>query len=414
MFLNMIQDWAGWVLMLFSFGIVLMWKHVRSDTKVVNAIWFCLLLRHAVTLYNTYVSTVVGAGMDAVTMHKIGVAMAASEWDYGLGSGLIVYAHSLGFLYRAFGASFFFGDELSVLAFTLSCVVLVKLVDLLDMRPFRVGIILIFGLLPSAVIFMSVTLRESWQALFFLLSVYWAIRLRKRPSVLIGSFLLMSAFCLSLLHNYLSRYVICFILISIYWGILGRKKGVRWARHVRFLFAGLLVACLIILAQKMELLMTVEQILELSKGFRYGAVTFANARTFYGEMLDTSSMFGFVTTIPIVFVQYMFTPFPWQVENVKDIYALLESMLRFVLLFFAVYSWRRSSGEVRSYYSFLFIVVLGLELMWALGTVNWGTAMRHHVPGYSVIVLLGAPGLILFMRKLQFGIFGRGKVSDIL
>jgi hypothetical protein len=106
----------------------------------------------------------------------------------------------------------------------------------------------------------------------------------------------------------------------------------------------------------------------------------------------------------------MFAPFPWQVENVKDIYALLESMLRFVLLFFALSSWRRSSGEVRSCYGFLLIVVLGMELMWALGTVNWGTAMRHHVPGYGVIVLLGAPRLILFMQKLQFGI-ARGKVS---
>jgi predicted RND superfamily exporter protein len=76
-----------------------------------------------------------------------------------------------------------------------------------------------------------------------------------------------------------------------------------------------------------------------------------------------------------------------------DIYALLESMLRFVLLFFAVSSWRRSSGEVRSYYDFLLIVVLGMELMWALGTINWGTATRHHVPGHSVIVLLGVPWL---------------------
>jgi hypothetical protein len=110
----------------------------------------------------------------------------------------------------------------------------------------------------------------------------------------------------------------------------------------------------------------------------------------------------------------MFAPFPWQVENVKDVWALLESMLRFVLLFFAVSSWRRSSGEVRSYYGFLLIVVLGLELVWALGTANWGTAIRHHVPGYGIIVLLGVPGLTLFIRKLQFGIFGRRKASGEL
>jgi hypothetical protein len=120
---------------------------------------------------------------------------------------------------------------------------------------------------------------------------------------------------------------------------------------------------------------------------------------------------GLVKTIPLIFVYYMFAPFPWQVGSVRDIYALIESMLRFVLLFSAVSSWRRSSGEARSYYGFLLIVVLGMELVWALGTINWGTATRHHILGYSVIVLLGAPGLILFMRRLHFGMFGCRKVS---
>jgi hypothetical protein len=110
----------------------------------------------------------------------------------------------------------------------------------------------------------------------------------------------------------------------------------------------------------------------------------------------------------------MFAPFPWQVGNIKDVCALLESMLRFALLFFAVSSWRRSSGEARSYYNFLFIIFLGMELMWALGTINWGTAIRHHVPGYSVLVLLGAPGLILFMRELHFGMFGCRKDITML
>jgi hypothetical protein len=153
--------------------------------------------------------------------------------------------------------------------------------------------------------------------------------------------------------------------------------------------------------------------LEEGAGFRYAAATI-QGRTTYGIMLDTSSVLGLVKTIPTVFVYYMFAPFPWQVKNVLDIHALLESMLRFALLLSALFSWRRSSGEVRSYYSFLFIVVLSLELVWALGTINWGTAIRHHVPGYGVIVLLGAPGLILFMRELNIGIFGRRKVSGEL
>jgi len=421
MFLNMMQDWAGWLLMLFSFSIVLMWKHVRSDTKVVYAIWFCMVLHHAVAYLNVYnpdessfwnVYIPDASGFHGDGAHFAG--LSEPEWKFRIGgviSGSTIYVQSLGYCYRAFGSSHFFGKELSVLAFVLSCVVLVKLVDLLALRRFRVGIILLFGLLPSAVIFMSVTLRESWQALFFLLSVYWAIRLWKQPGILNVSFLLISASCLALTHHGLSKYVMYLIVISVYWGIFGRKKNVRWARHLRFLFAGLLVACVIILTQKAGCFMTVEQALESAAGLRRALLRYEDVRSVYSFMLDTSSVLGLVKTLPMIFVQYMFAPFPWQVENVKDVYALLESMLRFVLLCFAVSSWRRSSGEVRSYYGFLLIAVLGMELVWALGTVNWGTAVRHHIPGYGVIVLLGAPRLILFMRKLKFGIFARGEVS---
>ena len=159
------QDWAGWLLMIFSFCVVLMWKHIRSDTKLVHAIWFCLVLHHAVAFLNAYVGPVIGADMDACSFHKYAVDISLLDdhvWDYAsFSSGRAVYTDCIGLFYRFIGSSILFGAELSVLAFVLSCVVLVKLVDLLGLGRFRVVIILLFGLLPSAMIFMSVTLRTS-------------------------------------------------------------------------------------------------------------------------------------------------------------------------------------------------------------------------------------------------------------
>ena len=408
------HDWAGWLLLLFSFSIVLMWKSIRDDTKVVLAIWFCLVLHHAVVFLSVYIP-------DADGFHVYAYKAAASsetEWfseTYSTFTGAALnYAHSLGLIYRTFGVSYFLGQELAVLAFVLSCVVLVKLVDLLDLRRFCVGIMLLFGFLPSAVVHRSVPIREAWQALFFLLFLYWAIRLWKRPGILILLFMLMSALGMAFLHYGLTRYVIYLIVMSLYWGICNRKMGVRWTRYVRLLFAGLLIACVIILTQKMGVFMTLEEAVKGGKGIRQTLLAYTEVRTNFRLVLDTSSLLGIVTTFPMIFVEYMFAPFPWQIGNVKDICAFLESMLRFLLLFFAISLWRRSSGEVRSCYGFLLIAVLGIECMWALGTANWGTAIRHHVLGYSVFVLLGAPRLILFVRELQFGIFGRRKVSGEL
>jgi hypothetical protein len=443
MFLNMMIDWAGCLLMLFSFSIVFMWRHVRNDTKVVCAIWFCLLVHHAVVFLNVYIP-------DADSFHAKGALLASfsgPEWlsDFNArfkqsegvlidsiikesdsvsynwsiksffshGAGSVNYIHFLGFMYR-FSASLFYGKELSILTFVLSCVVLVKLLNLLDLRSFRVGIILLFGLLPSAVVHRTATLREPWQALFFLLFLYWTIRLWKRPGILILLFMLMSALGMAFLHHGLTRYAIYLIVMGLYWGIFSRKMDFRWSRPVRFLFAGLLITCVIILTQKMGVFMTLEEAVEGGRVIRQNLLSYTEVRTNFSSILDTSSLLGIVTTFPMIFVEYMFAPFPWQIENVKDICAFLESMLRFLLLFLAISLWRRSSGEVRSCYGFLLIAVLGIECVWALGTANWGTAIRHHVPGYSVFVLLGAPRLILFVRELQFGMFGRRKVSGKL
>ena len=30
-----------------------------------------------------------------------------------------------------------------------------------------------------------------------------------------------------------------------------------------------------------------------------------------------------------------------------------------------------------------------MEFVWALGTTNWGTASRHHVPIFGVLLIIG-------------------------
>ena len=228
--------------------------------------------------------------------------------------------------------------------------------------------------------------------------------------MLILLFMLMSAFCMAYLHHGLARYAIYLVVFGIYWGIFSRQVRNRFTPLIiNLLLAGLLIACVIISSQKMGLLMSPGEGLEKGADMRQTLLKYKEVRTNFSFILDTSSVFGIVTTFPMVFAEYMFAPFPWQAENVKDIWALLESILRFLLLFFAISSWRRSSGEVRRCYSFLLITVLGMELVWALGTASWGTAVRHHVPGYSVIVLLGVPGLFLFMRNIHIVLFGRRK-----
>ena len=83
-----------------------MWKHIRSDTKLVLSIWFCIVLHHAVALLNAYVGGVIGADADASTFHHYAVNISLLDehvWDYAsFRGGLAFYTNCLGLFYFLF------------------------------------------------------------------------------------------------------------------------------------------------------------------------------------------------------------------------------------------------------------------------------------------------------------------------
>jgi len=399
------QDAAGWVLLPLTYAVLLAFPPFRADGRLALAGVVVLTAHHLIAVANAFVGTVPGADADAVMFQRqaSGLAQGIDFGDNLLGTGTFLYTHFLAFFYRLFGPSLFLGEELSVLAFALSCVVLVKICGLTGITRFGGGLLLLFGLSLSGLVFLSVTLRESWQVLFVLLSTYCTLRVRERASVGNIAFLILSAMCLGLLHQGLAAYAVFLVLAGVYWGVgAGRVQDIAWKRLLV-----LTVGAIMLLA----LASSVKQIggasgalasgkaLEFAQNYRMNSVQ--DARAAYGVMLDASTPLRFAATLPPVVVQYMFAPFPWQIGSPLDIEAMLEGWVRLALLVISWRAWRLSAGEARSRIGFLFVLFLTMEFLWALGTINWGTAVRHHVLAYGLLVLTGGPGLLLFLDRAR-------------
>jgi hypothetical protein len=87
-------------------------------------------------------------------------------------------------------------------------------------------------------------------------------------------------------------------------------------------------------------------------------------------------------------VNYLFRPFIWQISNVIDVVAFSENLIRFIIVFdFLKRIYRK---HISSTYVILILMYLLLEFLWSLGTTNWGTAMRHHISGLGIMVILFA------------------------
>ena len=409
----MLSDWPGWLLLFLSFFIVYKFWKTKKDKKLTITIGFVLLLHHFMAIINTYFYTFPGAEPDPVNFHRDAIVWATGgKWLFSVGANF--YEQLLGIFYRIFGSSQLFGEELSILAFLLSCFVLIEIIKLLNISKYTVSLLLIYGLLPTNLIFCSKILRESYQILFFMLSVYWGLRFHLKSAKGAMIFCVFSALIMGLFHKALILYALFLVPVLFLFfpqqisGSLSNRGRIlkrRWISVglVLIIVVGIFIIGNLDSVKGLEVMRTFLS----GKGLKYAAeyrtkLMFEdapNARANYGIMLDASSVIPFIRSILLMFVYYLFAPFPWQVANWLDIYGVAESLLRLLLITFSIISWYRADGVQHRIWGLLLVIYFSMTFLWAMGTVNYGTSIRHHILTNWIIIILGGSVLIDFVLR---------------
>ena len=96
----------------------------------------------------------------------------------------------------------------------------------------------------------------------------------------------------------------------------------------------------------------------------------------------------FLLSLLYNFIQFEFEPFPWRETIIRDNILIIQNLLKLVLFYFIFKKFIFSVKEKNLTYISIFSIFIFLELLWSAGTVNWGTAVRHQVPGYGMLVFL--------------------------
>ena len=409
----MLHDWPGYLLILLSFYIVIRFRKKWKGDNLTFALCFVLAMHHVIALTNTYLFTFKGADTDAHCFHRLAVEWAASG-KLSVTGGAEFYQQLLGIFYRIFSPSHLFGEELSIIAFLFSCLILIKLIHLINLKKYQVGLLLMFGLLPTNLVLCSVTLRESYQILFFMLAVYWGLRFHLEPTKGAMIFCVFSAIIMGFFHRALILYMLFLLPVLFLWfpKQVSSSPDNRWRftrkrfiiiSAILILIIGILIMGVLLEIQGLEALASVFS----GKGLKYAAdyrtrLMFEkspDARANYGIMLDTSSLGSLIRTTSLIFIYYLFAPFPWQVTNWLDIYALTESLLRCILIMLSLIYWYKADGVQRRIWGLLLIIYFSMTFLWAIGTVNYGTSIRHHLLSNWIIIILGGPVLIDFVLR---------------
>ena len=129
--------------------------------------------------------------------------------------GSRLYEELLAKVYALFGPSYFLGSILSIYAFALSVIVLVRFMEILNIQHGKGLVVLLFGALPTAVLYGSVPMRDPYQVLFFMLACYCLVRFRlsSQPLYLIAGVIF--ALMMGILHKGLVVYAPFLVIVML-------------------------------------------------------------------------------------------------------------------------------------------------------------------------------------------------------
>lgn len=406
------DDWPGFLLIFISFLLLYRFWKIKQNKKESIALGIVLLLHHFVAIINIYFFAIPGAEGDPARSYRIAAEWASNgKWVLSIGANF--YTQFLGIFYRIFGPSKLLGEELSIIFFFLSCFILIKIVELLNINnKYTVPILLVYGLLPTNLIFCSKILRESYQLYFFMASVYWGLRFHIKPVKSALPFCLISAILMGLFQRALIVYALVLLPIILLWfpqhllGFSTKKLCINKGKLISVGVALIFILGIIVIGIIFDVGdMGAAKYFLKGQGFEFAAHYRArlmfraapHARANYGIILDTSSPISLIKSASVIYIYYLFAPFPWMMTNWLDLYALGESFLRFILICFSLFLWYRETDiKKRRIWSLLLFIYFSMTFLWAMGTINYGQAIRHHVITNWIIIILGIYGFMKF------------------
>ena len=354
--------------------------------SMIRFILFCGLILHiGVAIWNGFFGPSLGAEGDAAVFHEEALYFANNLGNFEYVTGW-VYAYFLGILYRTFSDHIFFGSMISVFAWFLSSIYLLKTMKILNQNNINIIIVLLlFSIWPSSVLNTSVTLREAFQMLSINIILYSAVNIfwnNKNSWILLGVGMMLG----SVLHGALLIFCGAMFFFIIYKFAQIRLKFSTTSRFLLTFIvggAGLVIAYGLLgnIAYSVD-----DGLVAAVQTFNEGA-TSINARANYRDDIYFSGPLDLILFLPVAFFQYMLEPLPARIGSAADAALFLENVVRVGMLSWAIFVNFRLDKRNRPVHSFILLAYIGVSLIWSIGSVNWGTAARHHVPGLGLLLV---------------------------
>jgi hypothetical protein len=354
--------------------------------KIWPIIWASIILRLAYAFWNGFYGPAPGADGDALVFFDDASSIADGSIDFEWAIGPKFYVNFLGTIFYLFGSSIFLASLVSVFAWSLSVLFLYKCFKILRPEANHNLPLLIYSFLPFGIVYSSIQLREPFQLLFVNCIAFGAIVILKLQAKWGWIFLLAGCLGAGCLHGSLTAFAGVSFLAVVAYPILTKSNRLNFLQIV---VSTILIS--FILVYGLSFFSTVSYNLsggatDALKTYQEGGLL-TEARANY-KLEAVGGSFTEVTASLVSGVfQYFMEPFPWNIDSLADALLFFENLVRIFCLF-ACFTQLRNRGLRDRPLLILFVsLFLFVEGVWSIGTINWGTASRHHFPSIGLLII---------------------------
>jgi hypothetical protein len=344
-------------------------------------------LRLSISFYNNFY-TLPMASADAISFHQSAILKLSNlSFLENIMDGWI-YTSFLALLYYFLTPSILIASISSCILWLLSSVVLNKIFNLLEVsHTNKLIAFAVYIFMPSSIIFTSIPLRESMELLIINLYIMYVILIIQNNKLIFFPILILLSALLFMLHSALILFT---FFTSIFLLVVLSMKVINYFYKKELLFLYFFYTFFTLFSLAIIFLHVLD-ILPINIIFEFLQVKISNyhmnvpiSRTTYLYTVLVDNFFVYLFN-SLYF--YFFYPMPYYIQNFYDFIYFVENIIRIGLLGFIVnnFFYLRKKNSILIIVLLIYII---LEMMWAIGTANWGTAARHHVVSYGLLVIL--------------------------
>ncbi len=408
----------GWITISITY-LLLLDRKIFQHTPLFFAILASLTAHHLISIINAYDVLTLFKQIDANGFHRVASKITAGESHNQfkrIGSG--TYPTIISYFYHL-QHSLLFSQSINIIAFVLANMVLVRFLAWLRINiQYSFWIILLFGFLPNQLILGAALLREPWQLLFLMSALYFGMQWHQARTIVSSKllFFLIAAVCLSILHKVFFIYLVgLFGLLCLY--NLAKHKNIFQFLVKSFISIVFLSWLGIFLFQNF---VGLGQQQELAKIFldhfftsnnnphqidSFFAVIQDGSLSYRGSIgrREANSSYGNLGLVASYF-HYQFGP-PLKMIFQKNIEFFGKMLISYgyyfiikMLCLFAIIACFKQRN-IRLEWVTLLLAYLGINILWSIGTENYGTAMRHLMISDWIILMIGVPTGIFYMKR---------------